>query len=167
MMMSCKKIQPLLSEFVDNKLSARSTWEVDLHLAECHECTRLLNEMRRTVDLLADSPQFEVSADFMQRLQDRIGESEPAAPRFAWLESVRAAFRPRLLPAWGAGLATCALAALLLIPRGMGVISGTPAPMGQEVRQATRASVALSATDPFADLGVVNLAAQTADRQAE
>lgn len=165
--MSCKRIQPLLSEFIDNKLSARSTWEVDLHLAECHECTRLLNEMRRTVDLMAGAPRFEVPVDFMQRLQDRIGEAEPASPRFAWLESLGAAIRPRLLPAWGAGLATCALAAILLVPHGGGVVPVPPGTTGQEIRQAARASVAFSATDPFADLGVANLAAQTADRQAE
>lgn len=165
--MSCNRIQPLLSEFIDNKLSARATWEVDLHLAECHECTRLLNETRRTVDVLASSPRLEVSADFMERLQERIGDVEPATPRFGWLESVRSAFRPRLLPAWGAGLATCALAVILIGPWNHDEINTSASPSGQEVRQAARASVALSATDPLADLGVANLAAHAADRQTE
>ncbi len=165
--MNCRKVQPRLSEFLDNKLSARDTWEVDLHLADCHECTRVLNEMRRTVDLLAGAPRYEVSGDFIQNLQNRIGGMEPAAPRWAWVEAVRSALRPRALPALGAALATCALAIVLLIPR-------PPVPPGPqpnspqntpEVRHATGASVALSATDPFADLGVANLAAHFTDRQ--
>jgi len=164
--MNCRNAQPRLSEFLDNKLSARATWEVDLHLADCHECTRILNEMRRTVDLVVGAPRYEVSDDFIQNLQSRIGGLEPAAPRWAWIDAVRSAFRPRVLPVWGAAMVTGALAIVMLVPR---TEPSSPTPSSQqsspEVRHATGASVALSATDPFADLGVANLAAHFSDKQ--
>src|SRR5438045_265717 len=58
--MNCRNIQPLLSEYIDNVLSARDTWEVDKHLAECNGCARVVNQMRQTVRLLAESDRFEV-----------------------------------------------------------------------------------------------------------
>src|SRR5258708_2937961 len=115
--MNCKKFEPLLSEYIDNSLSARNTWEVDRHLADCNSCSRALNELRRTVDIVADSAQFAVSPDFMAGLQSRLAGLEPAPERRAWISWVRELFRPRVLPAWGAAAATCALAVIILTSR--------------------------------------------------
>ncbi len=159
--MNCKTVQPLLSEYIDNRLSARDTWEVDRHLAGCNECTRLLNEMRRTVALLQESPRLEVPAEFMQRLQDRLATVEPEPARGAWKESIGRLFLPRVLPAWGAALAACGLAAVLLLPP-----SHPPATVLQQggavraaVQKAASQNVAISASDPLADLGAANLTA--------
>src|SRR5437016_1749655 len=98
--MECNSIQQQLSEYLDNALSARETWELDKHLAECNACTRLLNELRGTVQAVADAPRFEVSADFMETLNARLAKVEPKPARWAWIENIRALFRPRVLPAW-------------------------------------------------------------------
>src|SRR5437773_8586705 len=105
--MNCRTAQPLLSEYIDNALSARQTWDLDRHLGVCHECTRLLNELRRTAELTSGAPRFEVSTDFMDRLQSKLANVEPEAGGAAWIQTVRALFRPRILPAWGAAFATC------------------------------------------------------------
>jgi anti-sigma factor RsiW len=162
--MNCKRALPLLSEYLDNSLSARDTWEVDRHLADCHDCTRTLNELRRTVDLVGDVELFEVSADFMTGLQSRLEGLEPAQPRRAWISWVQEAFRPRALPAWGAAMATCALALILILPRfGGHSVDGTVTPAKKadpkDVQVATHQNVAFSASDPFADIGAANLAA--------
>ena len=85
------------------------------------------------------------------------------APR-AWLENLRGLFRPRLLPVLGLAGASAALAAILLIPRHVPepVVLGVVRKGDSIVTVAGRAShqnVAISASDPFADLGTVNLAA--------
>src|SRR4051812_42539676 len=100
--MNCKTVQPMLSEYIDNVLSARDTWEVDKHLADCNTCGRALNELRQTVRLLGETTRFEVEPEFMQKLQSRIATLEPERPRSAWVANLHDLFRPRALPAWGA-----------------------------------------------------------------
>ena len=115
--MKCRAVEPLLSEYVDNRLSARETISVERHLAECHACTRALNELRRTIALVAALPESKVSEDFMSGLQARLQGLEPAPAPHAWVENLRGLFRPRLLPVLGLAGASAALAAILLIPR--------------------------------------------------
>lgn len=156
--MNCKITQPRLSEYIDETLSGRDTWEVDRHLAACHECTRLLNELRRTTALVQSAPRREVSTAFMSSLQTRLAHIEPRPARCAWLEAIRAAFRPRFLPAWSAGLTAIALALVFLIPRQGALITPVPDVSTSE-ETAAHQNVAFSATDPFADTAAANLAA--------
>jgi anti-sigma factor RsiW len=157
--MDCQKVQPLLSEYIDNVLSARDTWEVDKHLAVCNPCTRALNEMRRTVDLLASAPRFEVSTDFMEKLQGRISALEPKPSRGAWLASLREAFRPRVLPAWGAAMAVCALALIAFVPP---KAPTPPPPQNGEIAQTVKSqNVALAASNPLGDPAAALLANST------
>jgi anti-sigma factor RsiW len=152
----------MLSEYIDNTLSARDTWEVDRHLQTCHACARTLNELRQTVRAIADAPRYEVSSDFMERLQMRLAsvEQKPARPPF--LAGLQDIFRPRLLPAWGAALATIVIAAVLLIPRspihnGSGIVPQSVP--DNTLQMATTQNVALTAVNPFEDLAVSNLTA--------
>jgi anti-sigma factor RsiW len=163
--MRCETAQPLLSEYIDNALSARDTWEVDKHLTDCHACTRLLNELRQTARVVADAPRFEVSPDFMERLHARIAALEPEPPRRAWASNLRALLRPRILPAWGAAMAASVWAFTLLLP------PRSPAPILPPVAEMTVTQVqmakiqyaTLSASDPLADLTAANLDAQDSE----
>src|SRR5436305_1599247 len=154
-MMNCSTVKPMLSDFIDNQLSARDTWEVDRHLPACSDCTRALNELRRTVALVADAPRREVSQEFMVGLQAKLVGLEPLPACRAWLASFAELFRPRVLPAWGAGLAAAALALILLLPRMPGLRQHPPVEQVAEqvVKTATRQNVAIQATDPLADIG--------------
>ena len=162
--MECRTAQPLLSEYIDNALSGRQTWDLDRHLGVCHECTRLLNELRRTAELTANAPKFEVSADFMDRLQTRLANVEPETGRAAWMDTIRSLFRPRILPAWGIGLATCTLAAILLAPRAPKVGPGVD--LANYEVTARNQNVAISTADPFADTAAANLAAHVSTQPA-
>lgn len=158
--MICKNAQPLLSEYIDNGLSARQTWELDRHFAECHACTRALNELRRTVQLVNGAPRREVSGDFMAKLQARLEDVEPAQPRWAWLQAIRDFARPNMLPAWGAAVATVALLIVFVYPRTPVQPSGTGTlVVPASVQQAVRQNVAISASDPLADVATANLEA--------
>lgn len=172
--MKCSKVQALLSEYVDNALSARDTWEVERHLSICHECTRMVNELRRIVAVLSEAPRYEVSPDFMERLQARLFALEPEPTRKTWGDYLGHLFRPRALPAWGAGLAyTVLLLMIWLLPRSSGVQNGLPnvdagpSVEGRLIQVAKTQNVVLAASDPFEDLAAANLAADSSGLSAE
>jgi anti-sigma factor RsiW len=169
--MNCQTIQPLLSEYIDNALSARDTWEVDKHLAECNACALALNEMRATVRLLGETPRFEVSDDFMEKLQARIAAVEPEPPRAHWLSNLRELFRQRALPVWGAAAGACALAAIVFItqvPGDQGGIQPPVVPASSPIVQTARnQSVALAAANPLGDPAAAALIAANAAESSE
>jgi hypothetical protein len=161
--MNCKKAESLVTEFIDNTLSARETWELDKHFAECNACTRLLNETRRTVALMAESPRFEVSDDFMANIQTRIAQVEQQPPKRAWGANLQELFRPRMRPLWGAVGAACLLTAVVVMQRmpdatGPGAAAAIPT-AARLVQSARTQSIALSASDPFGDTAAATMAA--------
>ncbi len=161
--MKCDKIQPMLSAFIDNALSARDTWEVDRHLAECHECQRNLNEMKCTIKLLHDIPSFEVSADFDAKLQEKLSELQPKPDRFMWIKGLSRMFRPRLLPAWGAASILGILLVMMVFfnqkPIRTVNLNTFPSTEANFVQQAKVQNMAFSAVNPLEDVSIANLSA--------
>lgn len=168
--MRCKAVEPRLSEYIDNRLSARGTLEVERHISDCHSCTRALNELRRTVALLNESPERAVSADFMANLQSRLNGLEPAPTPRAWMQNIASLFRPRVLPVWGAAAAMAGLAIVMMIPRtpeiSTDVIGIRPADV-TAAQTASHQNLAISVSDPFADIGASNLAAHATTESGE
>src|SRR5437016_11161807 len=86
----CGQVQALLSDYVDNTLSARQAWNVEKHLADCPACTALSQELRATVRLLQATPHLDTADDFMAKLHARLDTVEPATFRKpSPLETVR------------------------------------------------------------------------------
>ena len=168
--MNCKTIQPLLSEYIDNALSARDTWEVDRHLGGCNSCVQAVNELRKTVSLMAEAPRFDVSANFMEKLQARIATLEPEPSRAAWFATLRQMFRPRVRPAWGAGLAACALALIFFVSR-PSEITGVEPPLQASpisiVQTSQNQNVALAASNPLGDPAAAALVASNVSESGE
>jgi hypothetical protein len=141
---------------------------VDKHLAECNPCMRMLNEMRQTVSLLATAPRFEVSQDFMAKLESRIAGVQPAPARRAWLSGLRELFRPRTLPAWGgAALAACALSLLMIVPKPSGTVIAPPTNEPAIVQTARNQDVVLAASNPLGDASAAALVAAGQDTEAQ
>jgi anti-sigma factor RsiW len=168
--MNCQNAKPLISEYIDNSLSARDTWELDKHFAECNPCALQLNEMRETVNVLAAAPRFEVPNDFMAKLQGRISALEPETPRQTWITNLREFFRPGFVrPAWGAALGTAALALIILFPRPsvttapQGVIAP---PMDHNLVSVTRTqNISMAASDPLGDTAAASMAGSNSSDQ--
>jgi len=161
--MNCQNAKPLISEYIDNSLSARDTWELDKHFAECNPCARQLNEMRETVSVLAAAPRFEVPNDFMAKLQGRLSALEPETPRQTWLTNLREFFRPGFIrPAWGAALGTAALALIVLFPRPSVTENKTgvvPQTMDHALVTVTRTqNISMAASDPLGDTAAASMA---------
>jgi anti-sigma factor RsiW len=155
----------LLSEYIDNRLSARETMELDKHFAGCNSCTRALNETRRTVAIVSQSPAFSVSDEFVANLQARLAHVEPEPARRAWLGDLREALRLRARPLWATGLGASALAVVFVAmkPHEVQVAPvaqpSTKVAASRFVHTAKMHSIALAASDPFGDTAAANVAA--------
>ncbi|GAB4453483.1 MAG: hypothetical protein OHK0029_06410 [Armatimonadaceae bacterium] len=116
----CKKIQPLLSEFVDGTLSERDDWEVKMHVASCAVCAQIAEDFSATSRLLSSLPQPVLSSNFEAALAKRLAdESLRPLPVSPWQRVVRrvqeAWHRPGLRASMTTGLALAALAPALFV----------------------------------------------------
>lgn len=159
--MNCQQIQKRLSDFVDERLAARDTWEVDRHLADCTTCTAMVNDLRKTVHALRSVPEIAVSDDFMASLNARLAKVEPKPARLSVLTNLAQMFRPRMLPAWGAA-AACGLAMIIFVSRpGMVPTPVVNAPASKVAAQGVQSHAAAVVSDPFEDVAAANLAQST------
>jgi len=158
-MMDCSRILPLLSGHIDNTLSPREALEVERHLAECHACAAVLNDLRKSVAVTRAAPRLLAPDGFLEALERRLQQEEapsrrPVAQLLGWLS-------PRRAPIWGAAAAAIALVALTYRggpPSAPGSLP-VPPPEVASVRLASEQHVALSAASPLEDLSAANLSA--------
>ncbi len=107
----CKKVQPLLSEYVDGTLAGDNAWGVKLHLASCAVCTRAAEELSATVSLLRSLPRQETSDAFSEALTRRLADQVLQPRRPGLQEQLREWWSlPRVRPALAAAGALAALA---------------------------------------------------------
>lgn len=154
-------MEPLLSDYLENALSAREVWEVEKHLAACKACTQLSHQMQATVHILRSADRYDTGDDFMAKLHARLDELEPEPTRGGslrdaaqnWLVSLRAGGRGWHVPALTAGFAAAAL--ILLVHGNLSVAPPKAAPpaVAEHVAPSEDLSrqVAFVASNPFDD----------------
>lgn len=164
--MDCKATQFLLSEFVDERLSAADAWQVQTHLSECAACAQTCRDweaLRRTLQAL---PTRQPSANFDAALAQRLALTRRPAPNRTWIDRIAQPFRrPALLlrPALALSVALAAVGGVLLRPAqppasnrstAVAVHSADHAFVADCVAQRRRDA----AGEPLADLAAQNLA---------
>jgi len=77
--MSCRRVNRLLSTYIDDACSPRQRAQVEEHLNNCPECAALLRELRQTIELVSALPRDRTSDDFMAALRPRLRELEQTA----------------------------------------------------------------------------------------
>lgn len=70
--MLCREFRDLHPAFLDDTLAARDVVEMQLHVAACVRCSRYDTAMRRGLMVLRSLPAVEPSADFLDRLNQKI-----------------------------------------------------------------------------------------------
>ena len=66
--MKCKKIEELLSPYLEDELNPEEKGAVANHLKTCENCSLLFSLMKETQESLADFPELEVSENLLDRL---------------------------------------------------------------------------------------------------
>ena len=70
--MDCKQIKELLSEYVDDMLSAETKAQVDKHLAECSGCAKELQELKLYLNEINFLEEVKAPSDFLEKVQQRL-----------------------------------------------------------------------------------------------
>ena len=166
MIMNCKTVKSVMSEFVDERLAAADAWQVQTHLSECAECARLRRDFGALRQSLQALPVRQPSANFDAALAQRLALTRRPAPRPTWRDRVRLLLprpAPLLRPALAFGVAMAAVGGVLFLP----THSPLPDPsVTVAAHTADHAFVAAcvaqrrrdAAGEPLADLAAQNLA---------
>jgi anti-sigma factor RsiW len=109
--MKCARASNLMSDYVDGELPPTTRLEVELHLGDCPECSRALEDMRRMVQRLGGLSEPRAGMDCWPGVRSAILEHEQRG--VSWLSWFA---RP---VAWGSAFALSVLVAVLaLVPLG-------------------------------------------------
>ena len=92
----CGRVRGMLSEYIDSRLDDRRRSLVEGHLETCEACTKELESLQMTVQLLQGMPEVPAPRSFAIREPETARESVPAQ---------RGTGRPRLAPVFATGQA--------------------------------------------------------------
>lgn len=164
----CRNTGLMLSDYVDNTLSARGMWEVEKHLAECAECSHLLQLTQQTVHVLRSADRFDTGDHFMANLHARLDELGPVPSRRSpvavlreWMLDIRQHLNARPIPTLSVGMASFLLAALIFSGRAPVATTINPAATEAVSQDALDKHVAVTASNPFDDPVAAKLEAES------
>ena len=119
-MMTCERIEELLSAYLEGDLAAAEKAEVDAHLAGCAECSGLAALMREALAAAAAFPEVEPSPELLAGLyaipEAKREKKRFFQPVFDWLG------RPALQPVYAAATGLLIVLSFVLFhPEGRGI----------------------------------------------
>jgi hypothetical protein len=126
--MNCDDYVLLLEEFVDGELGESDAKKVEVHLAACHSCQKLLAELKEAQAIFARyDPALELSPNLWQGVEDRLKAEgtfrspKPAEP-LGWGQKIndwitRHFHTPRLTPAFTMIVVAVAVGLTILVMR--------------------------------------------------
>lgn len=119
-MMTCQRIEELLSAYLEGELRAAERAEVEGHLADCPECAGLAALMREEMAAAAAFPEVEPSAELLARLyavpEANREKKRFLQPVFDWLA------RPALQPVYAAAAGVLIVLSFVAFhPEGRGI----------------------------------------------
>ncbi len=132
MEMKCRKVEKVMTAFLDGELSGERHRSVAEHLASCERCARSASEAKKVLEWAGTWRDRELSAGFLVRLRARIRreESRAAERRTLWF--------PKLRWMLAGGAAACVMflggyfAALMVTGGKAPVTSAVPVASGEE-----------------------------------
>ena len=70
--MNCKGVIRELSNYIDGDLDAGLKAELERHLQHCEDCTMIVDQTRKSIEILCDSRPVELPADVRSRLHSAL-----------------------------------------------------------------------------------------------
>ena len=76
--MNCKGVIRELSNYIDGELEPAIQQELERHLSHCEDCTMILDQTKKSIEILCDSEPIPLPADLHSRLhlalRDKLGK---------------------------------------------------------------------------------------------
>jgi anti-sigma factor RsiW len=66
--LNCKGVIRELSNYIDGDLDPAAKQELERHLEHCEDCTMIVDQTRKSIEVLCDSRPVELSSDVRSRL---------------------------------------------------------------------------------------------------
>jgi anti-sigma factor RsiW len=66
--LSCQEVVELVTDYLEETLSGRDRRRFEAHIADCENCTRYLEQMRRTIDSVGRLPRETLSGEMRDEL---------------------------------------------------------------------------------------------------
>ena len=67
--MNCKGVIREVSNYIDGELDLTVRQELERHLEHCEDCALILDQTRKSIEILCDSEPIPLSADVQSRLR--------------------------------------------------------------------------------------------------
>ena len=74
--MGCSKYKSLFTAYLDGGLSDKERHEIEAHLADCHNCQEVLNQIALLISKTKELEKKETSSYFVPKVMKRINEEE-------------------------------------------------------------------------------------------
>jgi anti-sigma factor RsiW len=66
--LNCKGVIRELSNYIDGDLDLAVKQELERHLGHCEDCTMIVDQTKKSIEILCDSQPVELSSDVRSRL---------------------------------------------------------------------------------------------------
>jgi anti-sigma factor RsiW len=78
--LNCKGVIRELSNYIDGELDAVVKQELEHHLEHCEDCTMIVDQTKKTIEILCDSQPVSLSTDVRSRLHTTLREKTGQKP---------------------------------------------------------------------------------------
>ena len=75
--MNCKHVIRELSNYIDGDLDPALKQELERHLAHCEDCTMVVDQTRKTIQIFSGSEPVNLPSDVKSRLHDALHKKLP------------------------------------------------------------------------------------------
>jgi anti-sigma factor RsiW len=167
----CKKIRPLLSEYVDGALDSGRAADVARHLPDCSECSNLLEDFRANKARLSSMPLRQTSTGFDAALAQRIAAINQQRTQRSWLAGLAEAFKPSRTNIWRPAVASIAAVGIVIGSVMWSSVTPTHPPQPNAdpalIQQCIAQHRNYSESQPLTDLSAQTLADQLDNAQSD
>jgi anti-sigma factor RsiW len=66
--LNCKGVIREISNYIDGELEPATKQELERHLAHCEDCTMILDQTKKSIEILCDSEPIPIPPDLHSRL---------------------------------------------------------------------------------------------------
>ena len=78
--MNCKGVIRELSNYIDGDLDPSLETELERHLNHCEDCTMIVDQTKKSIEILCDSKPVELPSDVRSRLHAALREKTGQKP---------------------------------------------------------------------------------------